>query len=638
MANTLYRAAVRELERLLSPRLASQSLHEGLAALGQSADTLRLADAETILRNRVLPRLTGSLGEAEARTTVEGVLGRLAEVAAAETRAHDLELQAEAVRELRTALKPFSLHFEWREVQELRAQLARIEAEHAAGRAAGEPIAAAQALLRVLTRKLDEQVAAQAAELTRLEAAHHDLSSLASPKLRRLAGLIDVIRTSQNDRQQAPAEVERAHALVAELRALQLRRADDEVQALRGLADTFADLLALEPDLADRLAALRVHAARSPLGDELRAFRAELRERQEALRRVLAAEFGAASGDERLEPLRSAALEALTKALPRAAEVRRLRDLLRGGPAPERLAAFHRLEADAEAYLETPGGAALGTFLAAARLELETTATLPDLTPGSALLKEAEAARQDTARGFAERLQAARNAAAPLALLNSDEALFLRWRLEAFPAESTQTTPQAEREASLREVEALIATLQTEADATRAVASGLLSGSGALDEALGVFDLFDAPASALPTPPTPAPTARLGEPYAPPYAAVQGWLERQLEHDYIAGLALFTENADTLTAGVLPTAAKTLGRAVRLARRRANALGGRLAQGTAASLAVETQGYTMLVFWPTRTRSLALITHAPTWRGAARQTVEDALPELTALLQTPVSN
>ena len=198
---------------------------------------------------------------------------------------------------------------------------------------------------------------------------------------------------------------------------------------------------------------------------------------------------------------------------------------------------------------------------------------------------------------------------------------------------------QHELEASLREVEALIATLQAEADATRAVASGLLSGSGALDEALGVFDLFDAPASALPTPPTPAPNVvRPGEPYAPPYAAVQGWLERQLEHDYIAGLALFTENADTLTAGVLPTAAKTLGRAVRLARRRANALGERLAQGSAASLAVETQGYTMLVFWPTRTRSLALITHAPTWRGAARQTVEDALPELTALLQAPVPN
>ena len=98
MANTIYRAAVRELERLLSPRLASQSLHEGLAALGQSADTLRLADAETILHNRVLPRLTGSLGEAGARTTVEGILGRLAEVAAAETRAHDLELQAGAVR------------------------------------------------------------------------------------------------------------------------------------------------------------------------------------------------------------------------------------------------------------------------------------------------------------------------------------------------------------------------------------------------------------------------------------------------------------------------------------------------------------------------------------------------------------
>ena len=74
------------------------------------------------------------------------------------------------------------------------------------------------------------------------------------------------------------------------------------------------------------------------------------------------------------------------------AEVRRLRDLLRGGPAPEQLAAFHRLEADAEDYVATTGeaGAALQGFLAAARRELEETGTLPDLTPGSALLADAE--------------------------------------------------------------------------------------------------------------------------------------------------------------------------------------------------------------------------------------------------------
>ena len=112
---------------------------------------------------------------------------------------------------------------------------------------------------------------------------------------------------------------------------------------------------------------------------------------------------------------------------------------------------------------------------------------------------------------------------------------------------------------------------------------------------------------------------------------MQRWLEERAGHPGVAGLALYTE-ADTLVAGELPTDPKTLGRAVRLTRRRADALGAGLAQGAATTLSVETPGRTLIAFWLAPARSLVLITRASSWSGTLRRGLEDALPELSVLL------
>ena len=182
MANTLYKMAVRELEAVLPPRVVSQSLQEGLAAVGKNADTLSYGDAESILQNRVLPRLTLSLGEARAQTARREILARLAELPdESELPALDLGAQARTLRALQEASRPFNIYFDWPETRELRAQLLLIATEHAAERNAGALVGAAQAQLGALQRKLDEALSVQARELSVLEAALQESTSLKSP-------------------------------------------------------------------------------------------------------------------------------------------------------------------------------------------------------------------------------------------------------------------------------------------------------------------------------------------------------------------------------------------------------------------------------------------------------------------------
>ena len=632
MANALYKAAVRELEAVLSPRLVSQALHEGLATVGKTAETLAPQDAETILQSRVLPRLTLSLGEARAKETVQNISGKLTQVAVGTEKALSLSAQARAIGLLQASLKPFNIYFEWSETQKLRAQLSMIEAEHAATRNAGELIAAAQVQLGVLQQKLNDQLSVQARELALLEATWQAHKTLNSPKVRRLSGLLELIRGAQEAQQRVPAEVERAHQLAGDLRAEKLRLLGDEARELRALPESFSTLLALEPPLAERLAELQKQVEGGVLlGDTLRSFRSDLEAQRETLRKTLSEEFHTLRygvENPELAQLLRLSLKVLETTLPPAADVKRIRDLLRTGDLDPELADFHRLETDGEGYrvVASETGRALAAFLTVAREALETTHTLPDLSEGWALLTEAKTQQQRSAQSFVGRVAAAQNAALPLSTLNSDAALTLRWQLQALSAQqgsSQRVSPkrQAELEASLQETEALIASLQDEAEATRAVAAQLLAGSEALDELLGGLELFSGPPKAA------------AQAAPAPYPELQAWLERQAAHEGIAGLALFTENAETLSAGDLPTAVKTLQRAVRLTKRRADTLGTGLERGSATTLTVETQGYTLVIFWLTRARSLALVTHAPSWRGAVRQAALDALPELVTLLE-----
>ena len=633
MANALYKAAVRELEAVLSPRLVSQALHEGLTTVGKTPETLTPQDAETILRGRALPRLTLSLGEEKAKETVQSISERLVQVAVGTEKALSLSAQARAIGLLQASLKPFNIYFEWSETQKLRAQLSLIEAEHAATRNASELIAAAQLQLGVLQQKLNDQLSVQARELALLEATWREHSILGSPKVRRLSGLLELIRGAQEAQQRVPAEVERAHQLAGDLRAEKLRILGDEARELRALPETFSTLLALEPALTDRFTELQRQVADGTvLGDTLRTFRTDLETQQEALRKALEEEFHTLKygvENPELAQLLKLSLKVLETTLPPTADIQRIRDLLRVGDLdPEQLADFHRLETDAEGYrvVESGAGRALEAFLTGARETLETTHVLPELSEGWAHLKEAKAEQQRSAQSFVGRVAAAQNAAVPLGTLNSDAALTLRWQLGALNAQqgsSQRVSPkrQAELETSLQETEALIASLQEEAEATRAVAAQLLQGNDALDDMLGGLELFAGPTRPPAKPATPAASQ------AVPYPELQAWLERQAAHEGIAGLALFTENADTLVSGDLPTAVKTLQRAVRLTKRRADTLGSGLGGGNATTLTVETQGYTLVIFWLTRARSLALVTRAPSWRGAVRKAALDALPE-----------
>ncbi|CAA9552893.1 MAG: hypothetical protein AVDCRST_MAG86-172 [uncultured Truepera sp.] len=619
MANALYKTTVHELEELLSPRLVSQALHEGLSAVGKTADTVSSKDAEAILRSRVLPRLTSSLGEAQAQEILQGLLERLSQVPDnPHTPPLSLGAQAQAVRLLRDSLKPFNIYFEWSETQKLRAQLLLIEAEHAAGRDAGELIAAAQVQLGVLHQKLSDQLSVQARELTVLEAALSESSSLKTPKIRRLGGLLELIRGAQEAQQRAPAEVERAHKLAADLRAEKSRLLGEEERELRVLAEEFKTLLDHEPALAERLVAQgQLVEAQTLLGEALPAFRAELRGAQDGLRDALQAEFGAlldeAQGPE-LRQVLTLALKVLETTLTPAADVQRVRDLHAGGVGSAELADFHRLEAEAERYrdLPSPLGQELTAFLETARESLEHSLRLPELTEGWTLLERAQAEAKGSAQRFTDRVAAAQSAAAPLAALNSEEALTLRWRLRELSAQQGsvhRVSPKrlAELEVGLQEAEALIGGLQDESSVTRAVATELLQ-SGALDDVLDLSAFPRASSSAL-----------------------QDWLGDQATYEGVAGIALFAD-ADTLVAGELPTDVETLRRTVRLAKRRADTLGLGIGQGAATSLTVETPEHTLVAMWLARARSLVLVTRAPTWGSSARQRLEDALPELAALL------
>jgi hypothetical protein len=369
MANTLYKAAVQELETVLPPRLVSQSLQGGLSAVGETDDTVSRSDVETILRDWALPQLTQSLGAAEAQRTLQEILERLSQTPDVPQSASGLGTQATAVRLLQTSLKPFNLYFEWSETQKLRAQLSLIESEHAEGRDAGALIAAAQAQLGVLQQKLNDQLSVQAREVVLLEAALESSRALDTPKVRRLAGLLELVRGAQEAQQHAPAEVERAHKLAGELRAEKLRLLDEEARELRALRESFATLLALEPPLAERLAAYQgLVEAETLLGGPLRALRSELEAAQETLRHNLKAEFETLASEARnpeLRQLLTLSLKVLETTLPPPADVQRVRDLLRAGGADPKLAEFHRLEAEAEGYRELPSTPSreLGAFL-----------------------------------------------------------------------------------------------------------------------------------------------------------------------------------------------------------------------------------------------------------------------------------
>src|SRR5690606_12857331 len=176
MTNVLYQTAVQELAAVLSPRVVSRSLKEGLRQHGRSPDTADLPVMEQILKAQVYRQLQVTMPVTEAKTAVANIVERLRELdpssaSAASGEGSALEVQAERLERLQTALKPFNLYFEWPEVQKLRAQVQLLEAEHESGRESYALGDDAEAQLELVMQKLEDQLVLQAKELGELREA-----------------------------------------------------------------------------------------------------------------------------------------------------------------------------------------------------------------------------------------------------------------------------------------------------------------------------------------------------------------------------------------------------------------------------------------------------------------------------------
>jgi len=333
VANPIYQATAMALEALLSPRVVSRLLQEGLLQVGKTPETVSYPEIETILKAQVYRQLQVAMPVVKAKEVIQSLLAELAVVQPTAVPAA-LKAQGEALAELKKALLPFNLYFEWPETQKLRAQLQLLEVEQQAGRAAEALLQSSQGQLALLRQKLEDQLVSQARELSELQAALLVVRNLGGPKVRRLDSLVQQIASEQQRRQLAPAEVERARKLATDLRKLMessvvnekglppvptgglldlqdeaplidMAALDPEVssrlllidveresQELNALTDEYANLLGLDPALKERVAELQQRLMRrQPLGGELSHLRSDLQMAREAWRGRLSREF-----------------------------------------------------------------------------------------------------------------------------------------------------------------------------------------------------------------------------------------------------------------------------------------------------------------------------------------------------------
>jgi chromosome segregation protein len=224
MTSSVYQATVEELEALLSPRVVSRSLQEGLKLVGKSPDSVDLTDLEKILKAQVYRQLQVAMPVSEAKTRINDILNKLKSLEEEQVRntssKQDLSAQAHALADLKEKLKPFNLYFEWPEVQKLRAQINLLEAEQAGKRTADKLVLDAREQFKLVEQKLEGELVAQDKELVELEHALEAVKTLGGPKVRRLEALVGQIRDSQNSRQLAQGELERARKLALDLRKL----------------------------------------------------------------------------------------------------------------------------------------------------------------------------------------------------------------------------------------------------------------------------------------------------------------------------------------------------------------------------------------------------------------------------------
>ncbi len=224
MTSSVYQTTIEELESILSPRVVSRSLQEGLRSVGKSPQTVVYDDLEKILKGQVYKQLQVAMPVSEAKTLIGDILNRLKQLEEEELKKSQigeaLDQQGSNLAFLKERIKPFNLYFEWSEVQKLRALIQLLDTEHSDGREANKLVNDAREQLHVVEQKLEDHLVGQARELADLEDTFDIIQSLGGPKVRRFENLINQIRNAQSTRQLAQAELERARKLSLDLRKL----------------------------------------------------------------------------------------------------------------------------------------------------------------------------------------------------------------------------------------------------------------------------------------------------------------------------------------------------------------------------------------------------------------------------------
>lgn len=230
---SLYQALNQSLEPVLGDR-TRMVLEEGVRRLGVSPDQLDPSQAEVILKRLVYRELQSRMSPTAARARIEEMLR---EIGAKDEPNNAAEAPVEAVgeaeakpeprsahaaqqlQELEAGLKRFGLYLDWPEVGRLRGLVNAVKTESDPG-TVRNLLREGREVLDGLEERLQSALLRQTRDIADLQMSLERVSSVGGPKVRRLENLLRQVQEAHEGETLAPAEVERARALAAEMRKL----------------------------------------------------------------------------------------------------------------------------------------------------------------------------------------------------------------------------------------------------------------------------------------------------------------------------------------------------------------------------------------------------------------------------------
>jgi hypothetical protein len=290
----------------------------------------------------------------------------------------------------------------------------------------------------------------------------------------------------------------------------------------------------------------------------------------------------------------------------------------------EQFAELRRLERDASEYIDTglPEAERLERFLAMARERLETGGVTTDLRVGRESLERVQEVVEHRLAEFEPRLDAALEAFEHVAMLNSEDVATVRRILkhldsqrDAFPRVSTGLRIQLER--ALEEAETLLAKLQEEVDATRAIADRLMSGN-VLDDVLGLFGSAPSPERVADAEPEPD-----GDP-------LDRWLDSFMRESGVRAGAIL--GAQGWIAGEFPSAPDELRARLRFLDQNLSRVGAELDQGPLGVATIELDTKVLIVAWLEEGRYLLLLIDTSTVLSLVGHRLRTELDEVQRLI------